>query len=110
MGEWIDGPAADPLQLGLRLVIGLGNDVDVDLEVVSGGWSPWADTWALRDETLEARVTIVAALPDGERVLVSRQPHDFMEKGGVPSASIRAWKNGECLGALREALLRDGSD
>merc|ERR1712100_511140 len=42
--EWVEGPAADPLQLGLRLGLGPGSRAEIDLEFVSGGWSEWAVT------------------------------------------------------------------
>jgi len=58
--EWVDGPAADPLQLGLRIEFcpaqGLAT---LDLELVSGGWSEWAETWSTRDGSLEAAVSVV---------------------------------------------------
>ena len=64
--EWADGPAADALQLGLSLTLGPGEaDAELDLELTSGGWSPWAETWALRDGSLEARVAVAVALPGG---------------------------------------------
>merc|ERR1712070_61501 len=39
--EWVDGPAADPLQLSLCLVLGSDDTAECDLELVSGAWSEW---------------------------------------------------------------------
>eukprot|EP00927_Polykrikos_kofoidii_P077717 TRINITY_DN74635_c0_g1_i1.p1 TRINITY_DN74635_c0_g1~~TRINITY_DN74635_c0_g1_i1.p1 ORF type:complete len:326 (+),score=40.33 TRINITY_DN74635_c0_g1_i1:54-980(+) len=68
--EWIDGPAADPLQLGLRLVFTHSNEWEVDLELGSGGWSPWAETWSIRDGTLDARVAVTPIVQLGEASVV----------------------------------------
>merc|ERR1719215_966828 len=58
--EWVEGPAADPLQLGIHLALGCQSaEANIELELGSGGWSPWAETWALSDRTMEAQVAAV---------------------------------------------------
>ncbi|CAE7356588.1 MRL1 [Symbiodinium pilosum] len=61
--EWADGPAADPLQMALQLSF-IEEDVVLNLEMISGGWSDWSDSWSTKSGTLEAAVTLVLMLPD----------------------------------------------
>jgi len=68
--EWVDGPAADPLQLGLRLGLGPGSKLEIDLELISGGWSEWSASWAASDGSLGAHVALVAILPGGSLVSI----------------------------------------
>lgn len=95
--EWVDGPAADPLQLGLCLLLGPGEEAKVDLELGSGAWTPWAETWALRDGTLRASIAVVAPLPDGKQAIL---------KQGLADGSGHCEALG--VGALRDALAEIG--
>mmetsp|Transcript_142083 Transcript_142083/g.247620 ORF Transcript_142083/g.247620 Transcript_142083/m.247620 type:complete len:320 (-) Transcript_142083:26-985(-) len=104
--EWAGGPAADPLQLGLRVGIGPGDHAEIDLEFVSGGWSPWAETWTLNDGTLVARVTVIIAIPGREPVII---------KKGVSSPEVaqdfgRRSCDAEGLEAVKEALAAAGAE
>lgn len=84
--EWTNGPAADPLQLGLKLGLGPGENAFVDLELTSGGWSPWAETWALRDGTLAGRVSVAAVFRDRGEVLITKALSRWV---GNPSSTQR---------------------
>ncbi|CAE8681524.1 unnamed protein product [Polarella glacialis] len=65
--EWAEGPAADPLQLGVQLRLHEpGGAPTLAVELTSGGWSDWAETWSLLDGTLQV------ALP-GEGHILLRQ-------------------------------------
>lgn len=121
--EWANGPAADPLQLGLKLGLGPGENAFVDLELTSGGWSPWAETWALRDGTLAGRVSVAAVFRDGGEVRITKglsrwsgnpgstaRTADLDPGGGdadgsddVEGYACQASSEGACQ--LREALL-----
>ncbi|CAK0812272.1 unnamed protein product [Prorocentrum cordatum] len=94
--EWAEGPGADPLQLGLRLSLGPGDHAEVDLELGSGGWSPWAETWSLRDGTLGARICVAAELPGGGRAVIRRAGGSL----GAPDACCFD----EGVAALQDAL------
>lgn len=109
--EWAHGPAADPLQLGLRLGFYADGRIQVDLSIGSGGWSPWAEQWALEEDTLSACITVVAILPDGEMATVrtdvcevSTAPHTDEGSTGLSSWACEV-RGGE---ALREALASRG--
>lgn len=107
--EWIEGPAADPLQLALRLAIGSDDQVKVELEVGSGAWTPWAETWALHDSTLEARVAVAAVLPGGGRSLIVQ---DFRGSPteAIEGAPLAEGYEAEGVAALREALATTGAE
>jgi len=68
--EWVDGPAADPLQLGLRLTLGPSGRSQASLQFVSGGWSEWAESWSTADGSLGASMVLAAPLPGGQTVLL----------------------------------------
>jgi len=98
--EWTDGPAADPLQLGLQLKLSTATGADADLEFVSGGWSEWAETWSFQDETLEATLAIAVQLPEGgNALLVWRNGNACHEYDGHPCNSTIA----KVVKALNEA-------
>jgi len=102
--EWAEGPAADPLQLGLRLVLGPGDRAEVDLELGSGGWSPWAETWSLRDGTLGARIAVAAPLPGGDQALLRQEPSDPQADAEGEQRPCEA----EGVEVLRNALVEAG--
>jgi len=103
--EWVNGPTADPLQLGIRLLLGPGERAEVDLELNSGGWSPWSETWALHDGTLAARVAVAAALPGGGTALICCNHHnDPLQEANTELNSCEA----ENVSLLKEALAAVG--
>jgi len=71
--EWVTGPAADPLQIALRLVFGGGVDASIELEMVSGAWSAWAETWATCNGTLQANVMVMVPLGEGRADVIIKQ-------------------------------------
>lgn len=110
--EWAYGPAADPLQLGLRLGFQSGS-VEIGLDIESGGWSPWAEQWSLVEGTLSASIVVVVPLLDGEMAIVRRDINNedarMVEADGEDMVDCRAC---EVQGgaALREALLTCGTE
>lgn len=66
--EWVDGHAADSLQLGFQIFIpGASQEVpvriEIDLELVSGGWADWAEDWSIHEGTLGASLDVGILLP-----------------------------------------------
>merc|ERR1712232_182613 len=53
----------------------LGQDehARIDLEIISGGWSDWAESWTSRDSTLHVDCSLAVPLPDSKHVLLVRQ-------------------------------------
>lgn len=103
--EWVNGPAADPLQLGIRLLLGPGERAEVDLELSSGGWSPWSETWALHDNTLAARVVVATPLPDGGLALIRCNHHsDTLQEANIGHSSCAV----ENINLLTETLVAAG--
>mmetsp|Transcript_20779 Transcript_20779/g.45754 ORF Transcript_20779/g.45754 Transcript_20779/m.45754 type:complete len:313 (+) Transcript_20779:70-1008(+) len=103
--EWVDGPAADALQLGLTL--SLGSEAEVELEFTSGGWSDWAETWSLREGSLDACV-IIAALQGGSARSIVRRP-----RGGINGAAgtlADLLEEGTASSSLKELLLTAGTE
>lgn len=109
--EWAEGPAADPLQLGLSLVLGPGDEAIIDLELASGGWSPWSESWALSDGTLAARVAVAASLPGGHRFSVLSTPTSSgVDAPGAQAPDGEATRcQAEGVVAFRAALAAAGS-
>eukprot|EP00442_Polarella_glacialis_P014577 CAMPEP_0115054452 /NCGR_PEP_ID=MMETSP0227-20121206/4097_1 /TAXON_ID=89957 /ORGANISM="Polarella glacialis, Strain CCMP 1383" /LENGTH=81 /DNA_ID=CAMNT_0002438919 /DNA_START=32 /DNA_END=274 /DNA_ORIENTATION=- len=71
--EWAEGPAADPLQLGVQLRLHEpGGAPTLAVELTSGGWSDWAESWSLLDGTLQVAAAVAVALP-GEGHILLRQ-------------------------------------
>ncbi|CAJ1367082.1 unnamed protein product, partial [Effrenium voratum] len=85
--EWAEGPAADPLQLALKLR--LKEEMCLQLEVTSGGWSDWSETWSLEDGSLEASLCLALALP-GEGHVVLRQSKQRGSCEAVPGGRGRS--------------------
>jgi len=103
--EWVNGPAADPLQLGIRLLLGPGERAEVDLELSSGGWSPWSETWALHDGTLAAKVVVAAPLPGGGIALIRCNHHsDTSQEANTEHSSCEV----ENINLLKETLAAAG--
>jgi len=111
--EWAYGPAADPLQLGLRLGLHCDGRVEVDLDIGSGGWSPWAEHWALLEDTLTARIAIVSTLPNGEmsiiRTEIAEETQPDLGEGGTDRLGGWACEIQGCE-ALRHALVNAGEE
>jgi len=103
--EWVNGPAADPLQLGIRLLLGPGERAEVDLELSSGGWSPWSETWALHDGTLTARVAVAAPLPGGGVAQIRCNHHSNTSQEANPEFGSCEVEN---VNLLRETLAAAG--
>lgn len=80
--EWVDGHATDNLQLGFQVFIpGPGQDVpvhvEIDVELVSGGWADWAEDWSIHESTLGAAVDVGVLLPNctaGACIITLSQP------------------------------------
>lgn len=103
--EWVNGPAADPLQLGIRLLLGPGERAEVDLELCSGGWSPWSETWALHDGTLAARVAVVAPLPgEGTALICCNHHSDTSHEANTEHSSCEV----DNIDLLKETLAAAG--
>lgn len=110
--EWAYGPTADPLQLGLRLGLHADGRAEIDLDIGSGGWSPWEEHWTLREGTLTASMVVVAALPTGEtatiRTEIVRETGHF-EVG--EECQSNAWAcEIQNLPALRQAFVSAGDE
>eukprot|EP00928_Gymnodinium_smaydae_P045429 TRINITY_DN30281_c0_g1_i2.p1 TRINITY_DN30281_c0_g1~~TRINITY_DN30281_c0_g1_i2.p1 ORF type:complete len:365 (+),score=74.58 TRINITY_DN30281_c0_g1_i2:38-1096(+) len=118
--EWVDGPAADPLQLGITLRCGemetaevVADDtspgagrngsagVQLDLEMTSGGWSEWAETWSLADGSLDLAV-VVAVLTQAGTI--------FVEKplGAAAFRPIAGLSSEASMSALHSAFVNAG--
>jgi len=69
--EWAEGPAADPLQFALQLSV--GEEVKLRVEMISGGWSDWAETWSLEEGTLQVELSLAISGQDGSRHLMLHQ-------------------------------------
>jgi hypothetical protein len=115
--EWAYGPAADPLQLGLRLGFQDEGQVKIDLDIGSGAWTPWAEHWTFEEDTLTACVSIAAALPDGSmsviRTKISEESHSELQGGDAASQGagcLQGWAS-ETQGSelLRQALVSEGA-
>lgn len=106
--EWAYGPTADPLQLGLRLGLHSGGRAVLDLDIGSGGWSPWAEHWTLEEHTLTACIAIVAALPDGGMSIIRT---DIAETPEPDPGEEAGWAC-EVQGCeeLRQALVSAGEE
>lgn len=114
--EWIDGPASEPLQLGLHIVISSAGKAKIAMEVGSGGWSPWAENWTLEDKTLEANLAVAFALPNEGHALVSRAFPAAVGASPPRDGSAEIGEDGDegChaygISALRCALETAGGD
>lgn len=106
--EWVEGPAADPLQLGVHLAIAADRPTKLELELGSGGWSPWSQTWTLSDRTLEAQAAVAAALPGNSVALVSRLP--LVPSGGVEATVDAQASEADGAAALSSALAEAGTN
>jgi len=108
--EWAYGPTADPLQLGLRLGLHTDGHIEIDLDVGSGGWSPWAEHWTLQEDSLSACIAIAAALPDDKMCIIRTEIE-------TPKPEVReaGWRGGcpceiQSGQALRQTLVSAGED
>ncbi|CAE8599629.1 unnamed protein product [Polarella glacialis] len=73
--EWAEGPAADPLQLGVQLRLHEpGGAPTLAVELTSGGWSDWAESWSLLDGTLQVAAAVAVALPGEGHILLRQAP------------------------------------
>lgn len=68
--EWAEGPAADPLQLALQLSMST-EEVKLQVEMISGGWSDWSESWSLEAGTLQVEMSIaICGQDEGDKLML----------------------------------------
>lgn len=67
--EWAEGPAADPLQLALQLSMST-EEVKLQVEMISGGWSDWSESWSLEAGTLQVEMSIAICGQEGGQLML----------------------------------------
>lgn len=104
--EWVDGPAADPLQLSMCLVLGADGTLECDLEFVSGAWSEWAEAWSLQDGSLDASVSVVVPLSSSSGTILIKRPFGSQQVSCTFASSAARPVQSETVQAAEAPVVR----
>lgn len=112
--EWAYGPASDPMQLGVRLGLHPDGSVEIDLEIGSGAWTPWAEQWTLRENTLNACLSVVVPVQNGVMSIMRSEIPEaapFRVCGDTAANQAGGWAcEVQRSEALRQALVSAGEE
>ncbi|CAK8992457.1 unnamed protein product [Durusdinium trenchii] len=93
--EWACGPAADPLQLALALHLG-DHGPTLQVEMISGGWSEWSQTWSLEDGSLDLALGLAWDGDQGPIIL-----HHRLGAKGIPEIAGHTERHLELAHGIR---------